>query len=211
MKRLLIVFLLLGNAAIVHAQDLLTTRKGEDIQVKVLEVYPGFVRYKKFSNPDGPVYIIEKKNVLVIKYENGDKDVFEDSPLSQVPLFTPDCYCNMDTLETMAANRVTDALTPRHAQGNPAEEPSAKLEGRSVMGSLPFPVKDNIQKQGIVVVRIYVNREGTVTSAVAGEQGTTVTDKTLWDNAVAAAKKAKFNVSRNAPESQRGTITYDFH
>jgi len=121
-----------------------------------------------------------------------------------------------DTLAAQVADRVTDALTAGHAQGNtrvgnPEGEPSAKLQGRSVMGSLPTPAKDNIQKSGVVVVRIYVNREGTVINAIAGETGTTVTDKTLWDNAVAAAKKAKFNVSRNAPESQEGTITYVFN
>lgn len=121
-----------------------------------------------------------------------------------------------DTLAAQVADRVTDALTSGHAQGNtrvgnPEGEPSAKLQGRSVMGSLPTPAKDNIQKSGVVVVRIYVNREGTVINAIAGETGTTVTDKTLWDNAVAAAKKAKFNVSRNAPESQEGTITYVFN
>lgn len=149
----------------------------------------------------------------------GDVEVPEperDHEIDQRALFPSADNSDKDTLAAQVADRVTDALNPGHAQGNtrvgnPEGEPSAKLEGRSVMGSLPLPVKDNIQKQGIVVVRIYVNREGTVTSAVAGEQGTTVTDKTLWDNAVAAAKRAKFNVSRNAPESQRGTITYVFN
>jgi hypothetical protein len=37
-----------------------------------------------------------------------------------------------------------------------------------------------------------------------------VTDRTLWKAAEEAARKAKFNVSRNAPESQQGTITYVF-
>ncbi len=149
----------------------------------------------------------------------GDVEIPEperDHEIDQRALFPSASNSDKDTLAAQVADKITDALTPGHAQGNtrvgnPEGEPSAKLEGRSVMGSLPTPVKDNIQKQGVVVVRIYVNREGTVTSAVAGEQGTTVTDKTLWDNAVAAAKKAKFNVSRNAPESQRGTITYVFN
>jgi TonB family protein len=150
--------------------------------------------------------------------EEGDVEIPEperDHEIDQRALFPSADNSDKDTLAAQVADRVTDALTPGHAQGNtrvgnPEGEPTAKLEGRSVMGSLPLPVKDNIQKSGTVVVRIYVNRDGTVTSAVAGETGTTVTDKVLWDNAVAAAKKAKFNVSRNAPESQRGTITYVF-
>ena len=149
----------------------------------------------------------------------GDVEIPEperDHEIDQRALFPSADNSDKDTLAAQVADRVTDALSPGHAQGNtrvgnPEGEPTAKLEGRSVMGSLPLPIKDNIQKSGVVVVRIYVNRDGTVTSAVAGEQGTTVTDKTLWDNAVAAAQRAKFNVSRNAPESQRGTITYVFN
>lgn len=149
----------------------------------------------------------------------GDVEIPEpvrDHEIDQRALFPSADNSDKDTLATQVADRVTDALTPGHAQGNtrvgnPEGEPTARLEGRSVMGSLPSPVKDNIQKSGTVVVRIYVNRDGVVTNAIAGETGTTVTDRTLWDNAVAAAKKAKFNVSRNAPESQRGTITYVFN
>lgn len=149
----------------------------------------------------------------------GDVEVSEperDHEIDTRALFPTANNSDKDTLAAQVADRITDALTPGHAQGNtrvgnPEGAPSAKLQGRSVMGSLPSPAKDNIQKSGVVVVRIYVNREGTVINAIAGETGTTVTDKTLWDNAVAAAKKAKFNVSRNAPESQEGTITYVFN
>lgn len=149
----------------------------------------------------------------------GDVEIAEperDHEIDTRALFPTADNSNKDTLTTaQVADKITDALTPGNAQGNtrvgnPEGEPTAKLQGRSVMGSLPLPVKDNIQKSGTVVVRIYVNREGTVINAIAGETGTTVTDKTLWDNAVAAAKKAKFNVSRNAPEQQEGTITYVF-
>lgn len=147
----------------------------------------------------------------------GDVEVTEPErePIDTRALFPTANNSDKDTLAAQVADRITEALTPGHAQGNtrvgnPEGEPTARLQGRSVMGSLPLPVKDNIQKSGTVVVRIYVNREGNVINAIAGETGTTVTDKTLWDNAVAAAKKAKFNVSRNAPESQEGTITYVF-
>ncbi|MBR5735790.1 MAG: energy transducer TonB [Bacteroidales bacterium] len=149
----------------------------------------------------------------------GDVEVPEperDHEIDTRALFPTADNSDKDTLAAQVADRVTDALTAGHAQGNtrvgnPEGEPSARVQGRSVMGSLPRPVKDNIQKSGVVVVRIQVNREGTVTSAIAGETGTTVTDRTLWKNAEEAAKKAKFNVSRNAPESQQGTITYIFN
>ena len=149
----------------------------------------------------------------------GDVEIPEperDYEIDTRALFPSANNSDKDTLAAQVADRITDALTPGHAQGNtrvgnPEGEPSAKLQGRSVMGSLPSPVKDNIQKSGVVVVKIFVNRDGVVINAIAGEKGTTVTDKTLWDNAVAAARKARFNVSRNAPESQEGTITYVFN
>jgi TonB family protein len=147
----------------------------------------------------------------------GDVEIPEperDHEIDQRALFPTANNSDKDTLAAQVADKITDALTPGHAQGNtrvgnPEGEPSAKLQGRSVMGSLPLPAY-NIQNSGTVVVRIQVNREGTVTSAIAGETGTTVTDRTLWKAAEEAARKAKFNVSRNAPESQQGTITYVF-
>jgi hypothetical protein len=45
---------------------------------------------------------------------------------------------------------------------------------------------------------------------VAGAEGTTVTDKTLWQAARKAALGAHFNMSADAPVLQEGTITYIF-
>jgi len=149
----------------------------------------------------------------------GDVEIPEperDHEIDQRALFPSANNSDKDTLTAQVADRINDALTPGHAQGNtrvgnPEGTPTAKLQGRSVMGSLPVPAKDNIQQSGVVVVRIQVNRDGAVTSAIAGDTGTTVNNRTLWKNAEEAAKKAKFNVSRNAPESQQGTITYVFN
>ena len=35
-----------------------------------------FIKYKKWENLEGPVYNIDKKEVFMIKYSNGSKDVF---------------------------------------------------------------------------------------------------------------------------------------
>jgi len=75
------------------------------------------------------------------------------------------------------------------------------------MGSLPLPTY-SVQASGRVVVRIMVDRNGNVTSAIPGATGTTVTNKILWDAAKEAALKAKFNTSSTI--SQEGTITYIF-
>ena len=59
-------------------------------------------------------------------------------------------------------------------------------------------------------MEIWVDRDGKVTSANAGVTGTTVTNEKLWNAATEAALKARFNMKKDAPEKQRGTITYIF-
>ena len=76
-------------------------------------------------------------------------------------------------------------------------------------GTLPRP-SYAVQTSGKVVVDIWVDNYGNVQKAVAGAEGTTVTDKTLWQAARKAALGAHFNMSADAPALQKGTITYIF-
>lgn len=101
-----------------------------------------------------------------------------------------------------------------HPKGNTSAgktdgEPNARLKGRNALGTLPRPAY-GVQDEGIVVVDIWVDNYGNVEKAVAGAQGTTVANKTLWAAARAAAMKAHFNQSMDAPALQKGTITYIF-
>ncbi len=119
-----------------------------------------------------------------------------------------------DTLAAQTAREVSDALKAGHASGNTrtgetSGEPNAKVAGRSVDGTLPRPSYP-VQKSGTVVVEIWVDQYGTVQKAVAGAEGTTVTDKDLWQAARKAALGAHFNMSAEAPAMQKGTITYIF-
>ena len=68
----------------------------------------------------------------------------------------------------------------------------------------------NIQKEGIVVVEITVNRNGNVISATPGVKGSTLVDNTLYAAAKKAALESKFNVKSDAAERQIGKITYHF-
>ena len=87
--------------------------------------------------------------------------------------------------------------------------PNAHVKGRSVLGALPRP-DYAVQDEGMVVVDIWVDNYGIVTKAIAGGQGTTVSNQALWAAARAAAMKAHFNQSADAPALQQGTITYIF-
>lgn len=74
---------------------------------------------------------------------------------------------------------------------------------------LPKPAYDS-EEQGKVVVEIKVDRTGKVVSAIAGAKGTTISDLRLRRLAEEAALRSIFSPDPNAPERQRGTITYNF-
>jgi hypothetical protein len=59
-----------------NAQDIITKRNGDDIEAKVLEISDLEIKYKKFNFLDGPTYTEKKSEILIIRYENGSKDIF---------------------------------------------------------------------------------------------------------------------------------------
>lgn len=85
---------------------------------------------------------------------------------------------------------------------------SFSLTGRTLM-SLVKP-DYNSDEQGIVVVKIWVNRQGAVVRTQVGVQGTTTMDEQLWATADRAARGSRFVPKDNAPEEQVGTISYKF-
>jgi TonB family protein len=85
---------------------------------------------------------------------------------------------------------------------------SFSLSGRT-SASLPKP-KYPGDDQGMVVVKITVDKYGNVTAAEPGMQGSTIMNQKFWEEAKQAALKAKFNPDNNAPAFQTGSITYRF-
>jgi len=80
MKKIITCFIatfLVANS--LFSQDILTKKTGDDIQAKVLEVTTTEVKYKKFDNLNGPIFSILKSDLLMIRYENGSKDVFNET------------------------------------------------------------------------------------------------------------------------------------
>ncbi len=115
--------------------------------------------------------------------------------------------------DTTGAGRAGDITgspesTSSRGEGLGTDGVSYSLDGRNPE-SLPLP-EYNVQQQGLVVVEVTVNRDGEVISARAGVRGTTNQHEELLKAAKDAAEKARFDVSRDAPASQRGTITYRF-
>jgi len=65
-----------------YSQDVITKKDGTDIDAKIIEITINEVKYKKFSNLQGPSYTISKNEILMIRYENGEKEIFDSNTSS---------------------------------------------------------------------------------------------------------------------------------
>jgi len=88
------------------SQDIITTKTGEDIQAKVIEVTNDEVSYKKFDNQTGPILKISTLNLLMIRYENGSKDIFTAPQITAAPYQ----ILGIDSTSTMSKKGKNDAI-----------------------------------------------------------------------------------------------------
>lgn len=102
MKKLFPSLLLLTSFNLhLFCQDILVLKSGDELKVKVTEVLPNVVKYKKWDNQDGPAYSEEKANIFMIKYKNGTKDVFankeekNNNASNTIDKFLGDWRCNI--------------------------------------------------------------------------------------------------------------------
>ncbi len=75
-KRLLFLLAAVCCVLPAAAQDLIVKRDSSRIEARVTEVSPAEVRYKRFSNPDGPTYVLPVSDIAAIRYANGEEDLF---------------------------------------------------------------------------------------------------------------------------------------
>jgi hypothetical protein len=63
------------------SSDVIILKNGSEIVAKILEVTQSEIRYKDWSNLDGPIYTINKSDVFLLKYKNGKKDIVTSSEI----------------------------------------------------------------------------------------------------------------------------------
>lgn len=77
MKKLLFVlFAVWSGAMTAAAQDLIVKTDASQVEARVLEISPDAVRYKRFSNPDGPTYVLPVAEIRYIRYANGEVEYY---------------------------------------------------------------------------------------------------------------------------------------
>ena len=79
---ILVIFLL---PRLSFGQDKIYKTDNTVIEAKVLEINKSEIKYKKFSNQNGPAYIIPKKEVSKIVYENGEKEAYNQAQANNQP------------------------------------------------------------------------------------------------------------------------------
>jgi len=80
MKRIVYFILTLGLfTTSIYSQDVITKKTGDDIISKISEITQTEIKYKKFDNLQGPTFSILKSEVLMVRYENGTKDIFSET------------------------------------------------------------------------------------------------------------------------------------
>lgn len=115
MKKCLIFLILFCALAGLRAQDVIYMKDGKEINAKVLEIGVAEVKYKLFSNPEGPTYTIFKSDIFMIKYPGGERDVFgipepEPGRAAHMTAFSEEDICETAISDANANYKPTGAM-----------------------------------------------------------------------------------------------------
>lgn len=86
---MLSMLLMLLVSMVVAAQDVIVKKDGSTILSKVVEISDTQVKYKKFSNLEGPTYVVSISELTSINYQNGEKENFGSSQATVTQTQTP--------------------------------------------------------------------------------------------------------------------------
>ena len=87
MKKIAYTFMIIITVLIsknINAQDKIFLKSGDKIEAKITEVNIDNIKYKNFSNPNGPVFTIPKKDINKVVYENGESDIFKEEGFRRI-------------------------------------------------------------------------------------------------------------------------------
>lgn len=70
---LIAICLFCGN---LKAQDMIVKTSGDSIKAKITEVGTNAISFKKWDNIEGPTFVVNKSEILFVRYKNGQIDKF---------------------------------------------------------------------------------------------------------------------------------------
>lgn len=119
-KTILLLLAVMCGVLTAAAQDLIIKTDQTQVEAKVTEITPETVRYKRFSNPDGPTYVLPVRDIRYIQYANGEKEFFETPMAIAATPLTPATPAG-ETPAASAAPVVPAAPVAQSPQGAPVQ------------------------------------------------------------------------------------------
>ena len=77
-KKMIAATIFLAGSFSIFAQDIIFMKNGSEIQAIVREVGIEDISYKRFNYQNGPTYRLKKSEISMIKYEDGNQDIFDN-------------------------------------------------------------------------------------------------------------------------------------
>lgn len=118
--KLLLITILLIVAQIATAQDVIVKKDNTTVVAKVLEIGSTEVKFKKWSNQDGPLYTINVSEIAQINYQNGEVEKF----LNNVP--APQETIEL-TNEEVNEDDNYNAVSEQYVKSEPLREPEPDI------------------------------------------------------------------------------------
>lgn len=108
MKKISIILISLLISVISYSQkegcDNIIQKNGEELSAKVSEITPSVVKYKRCDNLEGPTFSMEKEKILMIRYMNGTKEVFNTPDTRTNPDYVPNSTPDKSTSNSASKN-----------------------------------------------------------------------------------------------------------
>ncbi len=162
-KTILFLLMTLGCVLGVSAQDLIVKIDASQIEAKVTEISPEQIRFKKFTNLEGPTYVLPTREVHYIKFSNGETEYFNReqqipaTPAAPVTPATPESPVTPVTPVAPVAPAVTESA-PVESQPAPSRPENEYRENNKRaytyyrQGYTPGDIYDRDGVRGLVVV-----------------------------------------------------------
>ncbi len=93
------------------AQDMIFKADKTEVKAKVMEITDVSIKYKKWENQGGPTYIINKNDVFMIIYANGQRETIQATPVIE----------NKEAIITAAHPRASIPSPVNHTQKNASD------------------------------------------------------------------------------------------
>jgi hypothetical protein len=165
MKKVLLALVIFTATVIrVGAQDTIIKTDGSEIRAKVIEIALDVIKYKIFDNQDGPVYVLSKSDIFMIKYESKRRELFSTATTSSTGTATTSSSGNT-VLQTSGTKSATSGTVTTSNTGQPPETvvKSSKRQQTSVT-QYPYDWKSRMQATAPDLYKKY--REGATLSGV---------------------------------------------